>query len=272
MDKPSFTALDAAQEQILASQADKRPPEGKGGHVHVDGVLYRILDIADPITGDAAYVISANEKELRHLCDHLDVAMIGLYHLRTKTIAPLVKLARLRHVYMNWVQQLSDIAPLASLPLGTLWLEDATKITDISPLAQITSLQGVVISGGMNSTQRVATLEPLAALPDLSELWLAAIKVADDTIWPLAACPALKNLNLPNTFETTEYARLHARRPDIKCTSLAAYQVMERGYGGKDIMVTGKRKPFLNAKEDAARIEKYQAQWDALVADFATQA
>ncbi len=268
MAEPQFPLL-----AELAADSDKASgpatvPEGKGGFVFVDGALHRIRDITRKIEGHAAFGLSVNEAELAQLCAQVDVAYLGFKGLRTTTIAPLARIKRLRRLQLWWVQKLADLSPLAGLPLDALVLDDLRYCNDIAVLAQMPTLQALTISGGMNTTQVIETLEPLTTLPDLRELRLVALKLADDSLRPLVRCKALTDLWLPNTLDVSEYAYLAAMRPDIRANALAAYQVMGHKIGGKDVMVTGRRRPFLNSKTDGAKMATYQARFDEIVADF----
>lgn len=265
--EPTFD-LHAEFDQLLGlASGPKSVPEGKGGHVFVDGELHRILDIERKLSGRGAYAHGVNEREIVHLCAHLDVAFLAFKGLRTTTIAPLRELPRLRKLNLWWVQKLEDLSPLAGMALDTLLIEEIRKASDISPLAELPKLAALTLGGGMSADQFVETLEPLTRLPRLKELRLMSLKVGDDTLRCLADCATLTDLNLPNTFPTEDYAYLLARRPDINCTALAAYQHIN-AISGKDVLVTGRRKPFLSSKKDQKRLENYQARFDEMVATY----
>jgi hypothetical protein len=265
--EPEFPLLSGLDDDHTNANGNASVPDGQGGYVFVDGTLHRIRDLDTPIVGEGAIGLSVNEKELEKLCTFVDVTYLGFKGLRTTTIAPVTRMKRLRRLRLWWVQKLADLSPLANMPLDVLVLDDIRNANDIAPLAQMQTLKALMISGGMNSTQLIETLEPLAALPQLSELRLTALKVGDESLHPIARCRALVDLTIANSFETAEYAYLRAKRPDIRCPMLAGY---EKGYsiGGKDIMVTGKRKPFLSSKKDAKRLQTYQDRFEALVAEF----
>ncbi|NKB27910.1 MAG: hypothetical protein GKR99_10285 [Rhodobacteraceae bacterium] len=64
---------------------------------------------------------------------------------------------------------------------------------------------------------------------------------------------------MSNQFDTSDYAYLSVYLPRAECARFAPYESLLREIGGKDVMVTGKRKPFLNTRDpkDAAQPEKY---------------
>ncbi|MEO1639773.1 MAG: hypothetical protein AAFU41_11065 [Pseudomonadota bacterium] len=267
--EPDFPLHGRLNEALTKARGPQRVPEGKGGHVFVDGQLYRILDIKSRIFGRAAFGYSVNEKELVHLCDHVDVGTLGFKGLRTTTISPLLKLTQLRMLSLWWVQKLADISPLAGMDLEVLVLDDIRNNQDIAAVGEIAGLRALTVSGAMHNDHKIASLLPLTQLDNLEELKFIAMKLDDDTLRPLAECPALRDAQLANTYPTEDYAYLTAKRPDLRSTALAAYQPAGQG---KEVMVTGRRKPFLHLEKDAERLAKYQAKWDALVAGFAADA
>ncbi|EBA13426.1 hypothetical protein [Roseobacter sp. CCS2] len=266
--EPDFPIHAQLNQALGIACGPARVPEGKGGHVYVDGTLHRILDIKRRLKGTAAYAFSVNEKELIHMCAHLDVAVLGFKGLRTTTIAPLQDLRRLRNLSLWWVQKLADLSPLSDLMLAALVLDGIRNANDITPISAIKTLRALTIAGGINSDQKINTLEPLTKLPHLRELRMMAIKLDDDSLRPLARCGALRDLNLPSTFPTEDYAYLRAKRPDLRCMTLAAHQKASYVSEGKNIMVTGRRKPFLSSTKDVARLAKYEAQFNALVVKY----
>ena len=79
----------------------------------------------------------------------------------------------------------------------------------------------------------------------------------------------LSELRISNQFQTEEYAYLTAKMPGVKCDKFAAYETY-KPYDAmqNDVMITGSRKPLLNSKNDAARIQKYEDAFNALVESY----
>lgn len=72
-----------------------------------------------------------------------------------------------------------------------------------------------------------------------------------------------------NLFSTEDLARLVAARPDLQGNALRPFiQFEERGPDYKDVLICGKRKPFLSSATDRDRIEKYVASFERLVAEY----
>jgi hypothetical protein len=265
---PEFKRHAALSVELTGARGNATVPEGQGGHVFVDGTLFRIKELTSVIHAKAAFAYGVNEKELEQLCATVDVAVLGFEGLRTTTIAPIAQMPRLRGLDLSWVQKLADIRPLAGMPLTVLRLDDIRHLHDLGPLAGLPKLAALSIEGGMNSTQKVETLAPLQELPALRELRLTSLQTDRDGLRPLAQCDALQELHLPNNFDTADYAFLRAKCPDLRSNALCAVQYLDHASFGKDCMVTGRRKPFLNTKTDGARIAKYEAAFDALIDGF----
>ena len=234
----------------------------------VDGVVHSVKDLREPITGEGAWVGGVNHKTFPHLCRFLRVEHLVFYEMRVPDLEPLLQLPDLRELKIEWNTKVTDIAPLAELRgLRVLELMDVPKVRDLSPVSELRDLVAFSFAGGIWNKNRAATLEPLAALPRLEELVLNSLKVESDGLRPLARCRALKRLELSNQFETADYAYLSVHLPDTECTMFAPWVDVGKSDLG-DVMVVGKRKPFLNSETDGARIKKYERAFAKLQDKF----
>jgi len=141
----------------------------------------------------------------------------------------------------------------------------------MSPLSALQELRAFEFSGApsLSNINTARSLEPLAALNRLEELRLTNLKVEEDGLRPVAKCRGLKRLSVANTFDTEDYAYLAARMPNTVCRHFNA-TVRVQGDAikrGSDTMVVGRRKPFLNSREDAGRIAMYEAAFAKLKAN-----
>ncbi len=136
--------------------------------------------------------------------------------------------------------QVSDLSPLAGITsLQVLWLE-GTQVTDLSPLAGITSLQVLSLAGtqvtdlsplaGITSLQnlslegtQVTDLSPLAGITSLEVLLLAGTQVTD--LSPLAGITSLEVLSLDGT-QVTDLSPL-AHITSLRVLWLAGTQVTD---------------------------------------------
>ncbi|MDI3335610.1 hypothetical protein QKW60_04260 [Defluviimonas aestuarii] len=237
--------------------------------VFLDG---REVDLAREhgvLSGDVASVIGANARNFAPLVARLDVAKLGLFDLRTGDLGGLAGLGRLTHLMLVGTTKVSDISVLRQLSgVRVLSLEDCPKINDLDPIASLVGLVAFSFSGGMWNAHRAATLAPVGELGSLEELRLLNLRVTEGGLRPLAGCRALKHLWLSNQFETADYAYLSVRLPHAECEMFAADTALATPIDGKDVMVTGKRKPFLNSVADADRLARYRSAFRRLQEDF----
>jgi hypothetical protein len=98
--------------------------------------------------------------------------------------------------------------------LTALYFNDLGAIESLEPLAALTELRILALTGGIEKTQALPTLAPLKALGKLERLHLTSAKVAGGDLGPLAELPRLTQLELsPRNFEPDELARLAAAHP-----------------------------------------------------------
>lgn len=231
----------------------------------VDGVVHRVRQISGPLSGEAAYAVGIDAISLQTICRYLDVRSLSLYEMRVADLEPLAQLAELRGLAIRWNTKATDITPLKRLGrLEELVLEHVPRASDLSPIGSLQSLRFLDFSGGTWTRNRARTLAPLADLPALEELVLTNLSVERDGLRPLAGCRSLRSLTLSNQFPTEDYAFLSVRLPNTSCELFAPFMVLATPIAGKDVMVTGRGKPFLNQSRDRKRLERHVAAFEAL--------
>lgn len=238
-------------------------PDATRPAVFVDGAT---VPQGTRASGRAAVLYTTNDKTLAEALSRVDVACLHLYECRASDLTPLAAHPRLTGLSIDWAGKVTDLEFLTGLPrLEALSLVDLSKVRDLTPLAALKGLEGLIIAGGMTKVMRVASLEAIGRMSALRELSLMSIRV-DDPLGPrpLAACSTLRDLWLPNTFETADYAYLATRLPHTDCARFSAWQKVPSAYQEADAMVTGRRKPFLNSVKDAEKLARYGAEFEAL--------
>lgn len=229
---------------------------------------------------DEIYLSSANQKQFEHIAALIDPIVLTLDMVKTDDFTPLAGMARLEHLVIDSNARLKDLDFLTALTgLRHLELKAIKDPLDLAPLSHLTALRRLVLDGGFSRTMKAKSVAPLAALKNVTDLELLAIRFEDESLAPLADMTALETLQITNYFPTEAYAWLHAARPDIDCERLAAYSQSQATHyemtadgrmvdqGKSDYMVTGKRKPFIKPS-DAHKLERYVENWNALVARF----
>lgn len=238
--------------------------------VIADGVAHPLSTISDPFECSAAFVIGVNEKSFLRLCETVRTTSLHFYEMRVADLTPLSTFPKLEHLSIRWNTKVTDLSVLADLTrLRTLVLEDVPKVRDLAPLAALSRLTGLVFSGGIWNKNRARTLAPVASLPDLTDLSLTNLAVAEGGLRPLASCRRLRTLTLSNQFATEDYAFLSVRLPNVECEMLAPYVRLDSPIEDKDVMVVGRRRPFLNSKRDAERLAGYVDRFRKLQERFA---
>ncbi|WP_145450334.1 hypothetical protein [Gimesia panareensis] len=118
------------------------------------------------------------------------------------------------------------------------------------------------------------SLEPLARIRHLRKLSFSAKKIIDFRISPLAEIEHLETLWFPtNLFPTEKVAWLTARiGKKVKSEILAPYKKftdpISSGEKQIDTFIVGKRKPSLDSRLDAKKIEKYVRKFNELTDYF----
>lgn len=239
----------------------------------VDGSPHSLADIVAPLEGCGAYVVGLNEKTARWPAERLRVSALSLYEMRVEDLSSIATMTRLRHLGIDWNTKARSLAPLTSLTrLETLSLNQTPKLQDLSPLMRLPNLRAVRFAGGIWSKNRVQCLQPLASLPKLTELLLGNLAIDEGGLRPLAECSSLRRLEVSNQFDTADYAYLSVHLPDTECDYFRAWVEVAKTGDLPEIMIIGRRKPFLRASEDAERIRKYERAFAKLQQRFRQEA
>lgn len=194
---------------------------------------------------------------------------------RIADLSPLEDLPDLQLVAFYWNQRATRLWNMSRNPrLTGLCFEDFTRLHDLRDLQPCASLEELQFGDAVWSTSIFESIEPLATLSGLRSLNFNAKRINDERIEPLGELKRLEALRFPpRQFTTRQVAWLRARLPaSLESASLAPLVQLERPLelGGKtrDVLLVGKRKPFLNSVTDAARIRKHVDGFLQMVDDF----
>jgi hypothetical protein len=212
------------------------------------------------------WLIGANQKQFDYIVSSVNPVVFKGYNLKVHDLSALQGFSNIKELSIEWNTKAESIAPVGELTsLRFLQIQNFTKVHDLSPLQGLSELIALDVSGGVWSTFKVGTLNPLGYLKNLRYLCLTNIKVSDELLAPISKLTQLEKMVISNQFPTEEYARLAATLPDTKCDYFRAYIELTQMIGKHDIMVIGKGKPLLNRTRDWERIEKYQKAFAHLV-------
>ncbi|MFD3445888.1 hypothetical protein ACFDTO_14945 [Microbacteriaceae bacterium 4G12] len=217
------------------------------------------------------WIFSVNQKQFDEILTYVTPDILYIYEMRVADLSMLQKLSNLKELYMCWNTKNTDLWDLSyNKNLTSLLIEEFSKLEDLTPIKDGIHLQSLYLSGGIVKALHVQTLKPLSNLVNLNKLTLMNIKVKDDSLEPLMNLKEIKELNLSNQFPTEEYAKLSVVLSNTKCNFFKPYVYIE-SLEGKDIMVIGKKKPFLNSKTDIAKIQKYEEQFKKIQEQFGNE-
>lgn len=258
--------IDQMREEMDAAGADASEDRPK---LHIDGQRVD-LGGTGKLSGLAARLCSVNAKTFGPIAERLDVERLSIVEMRGGELGAL-KCPKLTHLSITWATKLSDIGAISRFKqLKFLELTDTPKVRDLTPVAALQKLRALIFQGGMWNKNRAVSLAPISELAGLEVLMLLNLAVDDGGLRPLGRMKRLKSLFLSNQFETSDYAYLSVHLPKTTSDQFAAYQKLgnNRQYG--DVMVTGKRKPFLHSRDakDQARLAKYETAFEKLRAEF----
>lgn len=194
---------------------------------------------------------------------------------RIRDLSALEDLPHLELVSIFWNQRAERLWDLRKTPrLRGLRLYDFTRLHDLDDLAQESSLLELEIGDAVWDCLVIKTLDPLASLAGLKSLKLSAKKIEDGRVEALATLQQLTSLDFSSKqFTTRQVAWLRAHLPEsLTADALEPLRRFTKpiSYDGKerDVLLVGKRKPFLNSNLDAARIEKHVVEFERLVLQF----
>lgn len=194
---------------------------------------------------------------------------------KLEDLTPLEDLSGLRMVSFYWNQRSARLWNLACNPqLTALRLEDFTRLHSLDDLDAGQALRELVLGDAVWMKSTFETLEPLATLAGLVSLSLHPKRIDDGRVQPLGSLTNVERLSIPtNLFTTEQIAWLRARLPEaVESRALAALlpltKPLELDGKTRDVLLIGKRKPFLNSKLDAARIRNHVLRFEEMVTTF----
>lgn len=194
---------------------------------------------------------------------------------RIEDLTPLEDLSGVRMVSFYWNQRATRLWNLARTPhLAALRVEDFSRFHRLDDLVAGHALEELVLGDAVWSKTTFETLEPLASLTGLLKLSLLPKRIDDGRIQPLGSLTNLESLRIPfNLFTTEQIAWLRARLPEtVESEALNAVLTLTTPFEDddklRDVLLIGKRKPWLNSDLDAARIRKHIVRFEEMVTRF----
>lgn len=131
-------------------------------------------------------------------------------------------------------------------------------------------METVRFSGSIFNNYPMESLDCFSDIPTLKHLWLNNIRLNDKHLDALRSMPALERFDFDAGMLTTEeIAWIVAKYPNLSGKCLCAYNKEDALLN--DVRVCGFRKPELDLPQHQKRLDKYIAQFDALVEKYKSE-
>lgn len=250
---------------------DVRPPLIRGlsdmdetvTELCIRGDIKNIQRLKDFKRLEKLWVYSVNQKQLDLILQLVNPKMLSICGVRAEDLSSFELVNKIEVLELESVTRAERLWDLSATPsLKALSIAKAPKLTDLSALETETALELFDLSGGGAKDLTLPNLLPLRSLKHLKYLGLSNIRVLDESLDPIAGLNDLQELGLSNQFPTEEFAKLSVLLPTVKCNKFKAYLDIAP-MGNEDVMIIGKRKPFLNSKTHKERLEKYEQEFRA---------
>jgi hypothetical protein len=181
----------------------------------------------------------------------------------------LESLERIEYIVYFWNQRARELWDFSKTPrLKGLAIDDFTRLHELSQLAGSPALEELHFGDKIWDQFLLESLGPLAACRSVKFLSFSARKILDGRIEPLAEMRSLERLSFPpRLFSTEQVAWLKAHLPDdVESEELAGYRHLKHPVNARgkrlDMLIVGRRKPFLDSDQDRARVKEYAERFE----------
>ncbi|WP_096153550.1 MULTISPECIES: hypothetical protein [Bacillus] len=165
------------------------------------------------------------------------------------------------------ITQLWDMTENNSLE--GLYISDFTRLHSLDGIKNAPKLERLYFGDAVWNT---SVLNDLKALENsrLKEFHFAGKAIKEEDITIYTKMPNLERLNFrTNLYTTEQLAWLVANLPNVQGYSLNPYvKFNDVNSTEKDILICGKRKPFLSSEKDEMKIRKYVDEFEQMVEQF----
>lgn len=193
-----------------------------------------------------------------------DCVQLKICGIKTDSLAGLSELKKLEELSLEWATKITKINEIENLKnLRRLRISDFKKLLNVEPIASLTNLIELELSGGIWNVLKLESLLPMCGLLNLQKLTLANIKLLDDDIKKIVTLPKLNDLFISNQFPREQFAYLAKRLNHKLKTKIEPYKsALECEIcGERKFMFTGRRMPFLCKECDEVRFEKLNKEF-----------
>lgn len=234
-----------------------------------DDVDYEMAQGKNP---EILEICGMNQESLEYFVQHYGKTYRYLSFFKCQLIrdfSPLEDLTNLEEMGLYWNIRSDKLWNMSkNTSLHTISISDAKRMT-LKPELLKTSptLERVFLVGSIFNNFNVESLDCFAGMPSLKQLYLGNIRLVDKRMDALNTLPKLERFDFDAGMLTTEeIAWIVAKYPRLSGQSLCAYNKEDALLN--DVRVCGFRKPGLDLPQHQKRLDKYVAQFNALVEKY----
>ena len=220
-------------------------------------------------------ICGMNQESLEYFVQHYGSTYRYLSFFKCQLIqdfSPLADLSNLEAVSVYWNIRSEKLWNMGrNTSLHTLCIRDAKRMTLRPDLLKTSkTLESVLFTGSMFNNYALESLDCFSGMPALKQLYLDHIRLLDRRMDALNALPALSQFDFDAGMLTTEeIAWIVAKYPHLSGKSLCAFNTDDASWN--DVRVCGFRKPGLDLPQQQKRLDRYVAQFNALVEKYRTE-
>lgn len=219
---------------------------------------------------ETLWLSGVNDKQLSKVSELTSIETLIIHDLRTSDLSQLVKFPSVKTLLIWGNTKATSLFGLTNLSrLSILGLEHFPKIRDVKEISDINNLKMLCLTGSVDTALKIESLSPLGILKQLKLLHITNLRVSDESLDFITQLKELVELQVSNQFPTQEYAKLKGKCGYLRCTHFSPFissSIKCEICGCAQVMVVGKRKPFICPSCKPDRLKKYQADFEALVA------
>lgn len=272
MENEFFIHVDDTPKRLFAS----RPKISKSGafkpcDMTPDDVDY---EMSTGKNTEILEIFGMEQNSLEHFVLHYgnSYRYLHFFHCQLiKDFSPLEDLQKLEAVQISWNIRTKNLWNFSkNTALRELHVSDAKQIT-LNPALLSTSptLEAVCFHGSIFNNTPMESLAVFGQMPNLKKLQLSNIRLMDRNLDFLKEAKHLEEFHFdPGMFTTEEIAWMVANYPHITGRCLKACSFENYDAPLNDVRICGFRKPSLDLPQQQNRLDKYIAEFDALVEKF----
>lgn len=217
-------------------------------------------------------ICGMNQQSLEYFVQHYAKTYRYLSFFKCQLIqdfSPLEDFPNLEEVSLYWNIRADKLWNFGrNESLRTISISDAKRMTMKPDLLKTSKvMENVFFSGSVFNNYSMESLECFSGMPALKYLSLNSIRLNDKNMDVLKSLPALERFDFDAGMLTTEeIAWIVAKYPKLSGKCLCAYNKEDALLN--DVRICGFRKPGLDLPEHQKRLDKYVAQFNALVEKY----